>query len=47
MIFRATLTARRTATIGLRWRLLTALENLVPAPLWQRLHLPLWHTIHS
>ena len=42
LIFRASLHARRTATIGLRWRVLTALERLVPAALWQRLHLPLW-----
>ncbi len=42
LIYRATLHAKRTATIGLRWRLLTLLERLTPAPIWQRLHLPLW-----
>ena len=42
-IFRAILRARRTAIIGLRWQLLCTLQRHLPAPLWQRLHLPLWH----
>lgn len=42
MIFNAVLHARRTATIGVVWQILTSLERLLPAALWQRLHIPLW-----
>ncbi|MBD5339091.1 MAG: SDR family NAD(P)-dependent oxidoreductase [Bacteroides sp.] len=42
MIFKAVLRAKRVATIGLRWRVLTFFERLVPGAVWQRLHLPLW-----
>lgn len=41
-IFRAILKQKKTAVIGLRWKVLTTLERLVPTPLWMRLHLPLW-----
>ncbi len=43
-IFRATLRSRRVAIIGLRWRILCTLQRLLPSALWQRFHLPLWHT---
>ncbi|MDE5662868.1 MAG: SDR family NAD(P)-dependent oxidoreductase [Muribaculaceae bacterium] len=42
MIFNAALHARRTATIGMVWQILTSLERILPAALWQRLHIPLW-----
>lgn len=41
-IYKAVLTAKRSCTIGLRWRILTCFERLLPAAVWQRLHLPLW-----
>lgn len=41
-IIRAVLRARRSATIGLRWKFLTTAERILPACVWQRLHLPLW-----
>ena len=45
-IIRAILRARRSATIGLRWKLLTAVERILPACIWERLHLPLWRNRH-
>lgn len=45
MIFKSALKAKRTATIGLRWRVLTFIERLLPSPIWQRLHIPLWKEI--
>lgn len=39
LIFHAVLKARRSATIGLRWRMLTAIERLVPGWLWEKLHI--------
>lgn len=44
LIFKASLKAKRSATIGLRWRVLTTLERCIPSALWERLHLPLWHS---
>lgn len=41
-VFRATLHARRSAIIGLRWKILTFLERLLPACVYERLHLNLW-----
>ncbi|MDE6534802.1 MAG: SDR family NAD(P)-dependent oxidoreductase [Muribaculaceae bacterium] len=41
-VYKATLYARRSVTIGLRWKILTALERLVPAWIYERLHLNLW-----
>lgn len=41
-IIHAVCHARRTATIGARWQILTALERLLPQWVWQRLHLPLY-----
>lgn len=42
MIFKAVLKARRVATIGVRWRILTFFEKLIPSCLWAKLHIPLW-----
>lgn len=42
-IFKASLHARRSEVIGLRWKLITTIERLVPSFLWQKIHLPLWH----
>ena len=42
-IFRAILRKKKTAVIGLRWKILTTLERLVPTPLWMRIHLPRWN----
>lgn len=42
MIFRASLRAKRSATIGLRWKFITSLERLVPACVWEKIHIPLW-----
>lgn len=41
-IFSAVSRGSATAVIGLRWRLLTFFERLIPSALWTRLHLPLW-----
>lgn len=45
LIFKASLKANRTVTIGLRWRLLTSLEKIVPGAVWQKLHIPIWSKI--
>lgn len=42
-ILRAIVSGRRYVTIGMRWRILTTLEHCVPARLWSRLSIPLWH----
>ena len=42
LIFKASQKAKRHATIGLRWKIITALERLVPASIWERIHIPLW-----
>lgn len=42
LIFKASLHARRKATIGLRWKILTFFERLMPSFLYERIHLPLW-----
>lgn len=41
-IFNAILHARRTVTVGLRWRILCFVQRHLPNWLWERLHLPLW-----
>ncbi len=41
-VFNATLHARRSKIIGLRWKILTALERLLPAWIYERLHLNFW-----
>lgn len=43
LIYRAVLRARRTAIIGLRWRILCFFQRLLPDCLWERIHIPLWH----
>ena len=43
MIFRASQKAKRSATIGLRWKVITPLMRLVPSSLWEKIHVPLWH----
>lgn len=43
LIFKESQKAKRSAVIGLRWKLLTALEKLVPSCIWEKMHLPLWH----
>lgn len=45
LIFHAALHARRVATIGLRWKILTSLERMLPACLWEKIHLPLWKDV--
>ena len=42
MIFKASLNAKRSAVIGLRWKVLTALEKMVPSCFWEKIHIPLW-----
>lgn len=42
-IHKASQKARRSATIGLRWKVITALERLVPPCIWEKIHVPLWH----
>lgn len=42
LIFKASQKAKRSATIGLRWKLLTTLERMVPSSIWQKIHIPLW-----
>lgn len=41
-VYKATLHANRSVTIGLRWKILTTLERLVPAWIYERIHLNLW-----
>jgi len=41
-IIQAILHARRSATIGLRWKILCFFERILPACIWEKLHLPLW-----
>ena len=41
-IFKATLHARRSAIIGLRWKILTFFERIVPGWIYERIHLDLW-----
>lgn len=41
-IFKATLHAKRVATIGLRWKLLTFFERHIPSFIWEKIHIPLW-----
>lgn len=45
LIFKAIMKKRKTVVIGLRWRILTAFERVVPTTLWTKLHLPLWKDI--
>lgn len=45
LIFKAALNAKRSSTIGLRWKLITTLQRLVPSWLWSRIHIPLWKSI--
>ena len=42
LIFKASLKAKRSVVIGLRWKLITSLERLVPACIWQKIHIPIW-----
>lgn len=46
-IFRATLKARRSATIGLRWKFLTGIEKMVPAAIWHKIHIPIWKKLNK
>lgn len=39
LITRALLHSRRSNTIGLRWRIITTIERLVPSSIWQKLNL--------
>lgn len=41
-IMKAILRKRKTAVIGKRWKILTALERIIPTPLWQKIHVPIW-----
>lgn len=41
-VFNATLHARRSKIIGLRWKILTGMERLLPAWIYERLHIDLW-----
>ncbi|MDE7437662.1 MAG: SDR family NAD(P)-dependent oxidoreductase [Muribaculaceae bacterium] len=42
LIFKASLKAKRSVVIGLRWKLITSLERLVPSCIWQKIHIPIW-----
>lgn len=42
LIFKASLLAKRSVTIGLRWKILTSLQRIVPKGIWEKIHLPLW-----
>lgn len=44
LIFKASLKAKRSAVIGLRWKLITSLERLVPACIWEKIHIPIWRS---
>lgn len=41
-IFKAINKKRSVSVIGLRWKILTGVERIMPRWLWERLHLPLW-----
>lgn len=41
-IFKAAGSAKRSKVIGIRWKLLTALEKIIPEALWEKLHIALW-----
>ncbi len=41
-IYEGVLNAKRVKVIGLRWKLMTTIERLVPTWLWTKLHIPLW-----
>lgn len=43
MIFEASQKAKRSSVIGLRWKVISALERLVPPYIWEKMHIPLWH----
>ena len=42
LIFKASLKAKRSVVIGLRWKIITSLERLVPSCIWQKIHIPIW-----
>lgn len=41
-IFKAIENCRSSSVIGKRWKILTAIERVIPSLIWTRLHLPLW-----
>lgn len=42
-IYRASTKAKRSVVVGLRWKVITTLERMVPSCIWERIHIPLWH----
>lgn len=41
-IFKAAGCAKRCKVIGIRWKILTAVEKIIPGFLWEKLHIALW-----
>lgn len=42
LIYNSVIRKKKVAVIGRRWKVITSIERLVPAPIWRKIHIPLW-----